>query len=303
MRRFAPLFLLACAQAAPAPARGEAAIDLYAAGESPHVLLGDVDGDRHADMVIAYGSPSTDRGIALRLGDGHGGFGEPRRILFGTASAVLYDLDADGRDDVFVDDGQNLGVLYAGSGPMVVLGRPNEPSVLHVDARGILTTDGASALTLHAWAEEPRAIEVVPLTPVGVVDADGDGAADLAGLALGHAAVRTWTKDGFSPVRLLGPAAHVTVADGAIIGWSGTTATVWRNMAIASTLTIPRGTVAIAMSARDAFAATTSRLWRLSPYEDEIPGPWTGIQDLAIDGDRLIVVDPGAHVIAVVHPP
>jgi FG-GAP-like repeat len=271
------LLLLDCAKAAPSPDRWTLAIDLYASPSSPRFLVGDVDGDRAPDIVIAFGEPTTDRGIALRHGDGRGGFGDLRRILFGTASMTLFDVDADGRDDLIVNDGQNLGLLHGAKGPMEVIAHPKEPIVLQADREGAWTSDGTTTLTLHTWSAEKRSLDSTPLVPTLASDVDGDGVTDLIGSALGYAAIRRGC-DGST--RILGAAPHVSASHG---------------------FPIPKGVIAIATDSAMTIVATKERLTMVEPDSVPIDGPWKDIHQIEIVGKEVFVSDWGAAVIAVIH--
>lgn len=193
--------LVACGGAP--PGASPVTIDVYGVGASPRVALGDLDGDGRVDLVAAFGDGRPDGGIIVRRGVGDGTFGEARRVLVGAVTFAVADVDRDGRADIVVDDGWNLGVLDGGEGPMRVVARVRGGRLLAATAAGAITVEADGSLDTRAWstAEDARRVDPSPLAPVAAADVDGDGALDLVGVAFGALAARR--NDAWSPVRLL----------------------------------------------------------------------------------------------------
>lgn len=308
MRR-APLLVAACAAAcgaagarAPAPV-----VEIYAAGDAPRIALADLDGDGARDLVVAFSG--RDRGVDVRRGDAVGGFGEARRALVGDVSFAVARGGGAGADLV-VGDGQHLGVLPGGRGPLRVLAASPD-RVLGAIASGVLTTDG-SDLRLHAWqTAEERPLEVAPLAPAALEDLDGDGLADLVGRALGRAVVRRGTEDGFAPARVLGEAEGLATADvdgdgrAEIVAWSGGVARAWRaDGGEVASFPVPLAASALAAGDLDGDARPEIVVAAGAAIEvvggARVDGPWSDVRALVVDAHRLLVADAGARVVAVV---
>ncbi len=302
--RFLLLALAACSVPL---APSSPSIDLYAAGDSSRFLLADTNGDGTRDLVVSF--TGVDRGISVRIGDVRGRFGTAQRVLVGAATVAAFDLGADGAADLIVGDGQHIGVLPNGHGPMHVLGACRD-AVLGATVDGVLTTDGHD-LVLHSWdLELARPLEVAPLVPLSVNDIDGDGLADVIGTAVGRAAVRHGTLEGFGPVHLLGDAEGVITADADgdgqddVIAWSKSHAIAWNGKGTPiAAFGVPSDVTALAAGDLDGDGhpeiAVASR-GAVSIDGRPIEGPWTNVKQLAIVRGRLIVADAG--FVAVVSP-
>ncbi|WP_134766604.1 serine/threonine-protein kinase [Nocardioides sp. 1609] len=129
--------------------------------------LGDVDGDRRADLLMAATTDFDDTAaawaatVSVRLGDGEGGFAEAATLPDQWESAEVFlrgaDVDGDGDDEVVVvaDDLGNL-----------------------VVSTYDFTADGALEVVPMAGGFGYPLLTPVP-PEIAVVDVDGDGADDL----------------------------------------------------------------------------------------------------------------------------
>lgn len=245
--------VLSCGPAPPGPRL--LATDVYNAGAEPRIALADLDGDRHADLVIGFGAEHEDAGLIVRYGAGNGTFGPPRRVLVGKATFGVTDVDRDGRADIAIDDGWNLGVLDGGEGPMRVVARVHGGRLLAVSAAAAVTIEDDASLALRTWSgDEPSKLDPAPLTPLATGDVDGDGVPELVGVALGRMATRGSLVG--APVRLLDASGsdRVVVADldgdGAadVVTWGSDRLTVVGRAGWVATIPIP-GDVSAALVA------------------------------------------------------
>lgn len=148
-------------------------ITLDTRGDGFVLAFGDVDGDRHLDVVNASRPDSASGRLVLQLGDGRGNFragaGSAMRIPSGPSALALLDMNGDARTDIVV--GHSAGkvtlLLNRGQGTL-------EP------ARGSPAEVGG---------------ELFALVPV---DVDGDSRPDLAIPTVGHVTVLLAGDDGFS---------------------------------------------------------------------------------------------------------
>ena len=145
------------------------------AAEGPHSFAAtDLNGDRKTDLAVAnYDSDS----VAIRLGDGAGGFGAPSSVLVGAGPLGLAagDLNRDGETDLAVAnaDSDNLSILLGdgdggfSAGPTIPL--TNGPWYVVV---GDLNRDRRLDLVVtHVGFGETA----VPSTDVSILLADGNG--------------------------------------------------------------------------------------------------------------------------------
>jgi hypothetical protein len=170
--------------------------------------IGDIDGDGDADLVIADSGAGD---VAVLLGDGRGGFGEPRRTALPTGPppdmVALGDVDGDGRLDVALTahDSNGIMVLKGGGagGFSPFPGSPfpsGAPDPAHNHGLALADLDGDGDLDLLAGNHDhgtigvllgdgaggfaPAAGSPVPAGPgpypFAVGDLDGDGRPDLA---------------------------------------------------------------------------------------------------------------------------
>src|ERR1017187_8126707 len=104
-------------------------------GITPHgFAIGDVNGDGHADLVVAYWNADVTYKLAVMLGNGDGTFraGPLMDDDFGTGPPLLLDLNGDGKLDLFLPhccgdteathrlgngDGTFQDAIYDGNGP------------------------------------------------------------------------------------------------------------------------------------------------------------------------------------------
>jgi len=197
---------------------------------------------------------------------------------------------------------------------MRVLGACRD-AVLGANENGVITTDGRD-LVLHSWdLALSRPLEVEPLVPLRMDDVDGDGRADLLGTALGRAAVRRATQEGFGAVRLLGEelAQGMNVADingdghMEIVVWSNGRARAWTPDGIMlSAFDVPEN--AVAVTAGDLDGDERTEIVIATPHTIDvvggrsIGGPWHDVRQIAVHDAQVLVADAGAHVLAVVRP-
>src|SRR5262245_2575139 len=118
------LFLAAAAVTLAFPASASAAEasfgapTLHGAGTHPLGLaVGDVNGDRHADVVTAN-SGAHDVSLLLGTGDGLGGFEAPVRLAVGAnpAAVAIGDIDGDGRPDLVAANANDTVSVLLGDG-------------------------------------------------------------------------------------------------------------------------------------------------------------------------------------------
>src|SRR5581483_947156 len=168
-------FILAFVACAPSSAPSFESVDVYSSGPSPRFVLVDVDGDGRKDLLTSFAGP--DPGIAIRRASITGSFGSAERAIVGN---VTYAMRG---SDLVVGDGQHIGVLATGRGPIRILGVSRE-AVLGANEDGVLTTDGRD-LMIHSWdAPIAKPLEIAPLVPMDFADVDGDGRGDIVGTAL-----------------------------------------------------------------------------------------------------------------------
>lgn len=198
--------------AEPAPP-GSAAVPLapapgspFAVGDEPADLaVGDLDGDGAPDLMVA-----GDGGLAILLGEGRGGFGEPRQVAVAGPPphlVALGDVDRDGRLDAAATAHESTGVtLLRGDGEGGFAPFPGSPVETGLPAPGhnhglrLADLDADGDLDLVAGDEEADAVAVLlgdgrggfapapgsPFPagdgpyPFAVGDLDGDGRPDLA---------------------------------------------------------------------------------------------------------------------------
>jgi hypothetical protein len=323
---------LACGPPPSVPT-SHAAFDVYGAGAAPRVALADLDGDHRADLVVVFdGESEGDAGIIVRRGVGDGTFGPPRRVLVGRVSFDVADVDGNGRADIVVDDGWNLGVLDGGEGPMRVVAHVHGGRLLSARAAGAVTLEDDASLALHGWTEaapedEPTRVDPSPLVPLAMGDVDGDGARELVGITLG--ALGTRRNVPFAPVRLLeAPASsEVLVADvdgdGAddVVSWGHALLTVAGRTGRVAALAIPKDVTAVAVADLDGDARPDLVL--ASPHTvvlrcgsslgapafapcGNARGPWADPRGLALadlDGDgraEIVIADRATSTVTVV---
>jgi hypothetical protein len=298
--RFLFLALVACA---PSSAPRSEMVDVYSSGESPRFVLTDVEGDGTKDLVTSFGG--SDPGVTIRRGSITGTFGDAQRVLVGDVTWAVHGTD------FVVGDGQHIGLLPNGHGPFRVLAACRD-AVLGANDDGVLTTNGRD-LVLHSWdLAIAKPLEIAPLVPVAMTDIDGDGRSDIVGTALGHAAIRRATLDGFGPVHLLGEMDGMAIADADgdghpdVVTWREGRAFAWnaRGTPVAA-FTLPPSVTSLAAGDLDGDGkpeivfATRDRVEILGGAE--LDHLWRNVRQLAIDRGRIFVADDG--FIAVVRPP
>jgi hypothetical protein len=302
---------LALAACSPSPALRLESTDLYAAGDSPSFVLADVNGDGLSDLVTSFDG-TADRGVTVRDGSLNGSFGAAKRVLVGSIRLAPFDVDADGTMDLVVSDGQHLGVLPEGHGPFRVLGACRE-SVLGATPDGVLTTNGTD-LVMHSWdVELAKYLEIAPLVPLAVQDIDGDGLADIIGMALGQASIRHGTHDGFGAVHVLREADGLAITDvdgdgtADVVTWKKHDAFAWHgNGWPIATFTVPSDVTALAAGDLDEdghpeiVVASHEQLAIVD--RGPIEGAWKDIRELAVEKGRVLIADAGTRTIAVVRP-
>ncbi|MGQ0552729.1 MAG: FG-GAP repeat domain-containing protein [Planctomycetota bacterium] len=163
------------------------------------VLIGDVNGDGHKDLIACNSASNADQEMSLFLADGFGGFLTPVEIAEGldaASGALLADLNGDGRLDYVLRFAMAFGDGAGGFGPAV-------PAPFSAGSNALATLDlnGDGHLDLasiSASGAQPRPLQTAlgngaggfaaPVNwPVAeyaqelcVADYDGDGRLDIA---------------------------------------------------------------------------------------------------------------------------
>jgi hypothetical protein len=148
-------------------------ISLDTRGDGFALAFGDVDGDRHLDVVNASRSDSESGRLMVQLGDGEGRFravpGTALRIPSDPSAVVLLDMDGDARTDVVIGHSSGRVSVYLNRGQGILEPAPGSP------------------------------IEVgSPLFALVPLDLNGDKRPDLAIPTVNHVTVLLAGDDGFS---------------------------------------------------------------------------------------------------------
>ena len=208
-------------------------VDGGGSGGTAETAAGDIDGDGHADMVLARAG----NGISLRLGDGAGNLGAPATIA-GTAgttpspvSVALADLDLDGDLDVVAGalSGGVVVLRNSPTGTLTVVDRIGAGNAVRHLALGDLNQDGRpdivvagesrsvgvllgrSGLTFDPPRTFPTAADVLDVT---LADFDRDGRLDVASRDdSSTAAVEVFKGDGTGSLTRVATLASATTED------------------------------------------------------------------------------------------
>ncbi|MEZ5978517.1 MAG: VCBS repeat-containing protein [Planctomycetota bacterium] len=168
------------------------------------IAAGDADGDGVQDLFLAATQVAAPNGAALRVlrFDGAGGYAlapsGPQPPIGANASSSLRlavaDLDGDGDDDGVLADLANARMWSATSGVVALPGRPSALALADVDGDGdedavlLLRDATGSDVRVHVRANDGaggfptvlfHSAPYTDLSALAVVDADGDGRADV----------------------------------------------------------------------------------------------------------------------------
>lgn len=159
---------------------------------------GDFNGDGKADAVTAHKNNS--RKLAVYFGNGNGNLSAPTLTSFAQplTKSIVGDLNADGKDDVFVVDetGQGMSMLSVGDGTFVTAQSVSLPDSSGRIQKGDFNGDSkpdlliAGSSDLRVWLNDgtgqfsPNAVSP-PSGGANIVlgDFNGDGKLDFAGMA------------------------------------------------------------------------------------------------------------------------